>query len=269
MQASTRSALHTRIVTATPLIAGFLAALYWAPNPLWIGLTGLVLLLAAWEWAGMAGLKGTGAVLFGVATASLSTGLSALAPDLTETFMPALIFWLLAPALLSHGVSIRPPALHLGLGVLILVPTHVGMVALRNVSADLLLIVVGVVVIADSAAYFSGRRFGKHKLAPRISPGKTWEGAIGAWAAITIYALLLYFFAPSSINLQCLPQALALFWAMFGLSVLGDLFESTLKRQAGIKDSGNLLPGHGGILDRIDSLTAVLPAAALFWILLK
>jgi phosphatidate cytidylyltransferase len=143
------------------------------------------------------------------------------------------------------------------------------MVALRDVSADLLLIIVGVVVIADSAAYFSGRRFGKHKLAPRISPGKTWEGAIGAWAAITIYALLLYFFAPSSINLQCLPQALALFWAMFGLSVLGDLFESTLKRQAGIKDSGNLLPGHGGILDRIDSLTAVLPAAALFWIWLK
>ncbi len=143
------------------------------------------------------------------------------------------------------------------------------MVALRNISPDLLLIIVAVVVIADSAAYFSGRRFGKHKLAPAISPGKTWEGAVGAWLSITVYAILLYFFASEIIRLQCLPQLLALFWALFGLSVLGDLFESTLKRQAGIKDSGNLLPGHGGILDRIDSLTAVLPAAALFWIWLK
>ena len=269
MQVSTRSGLQTRIATAAPLIAGFLAALYWAPAPLWIGLTGMVLLLAAWEWAGMAGLKRLPAMLFALLTATLSSGLSIVAPDLTAVFYPALAVWVLAPALLSRGFVIRPTALHLLLGVVILVPTHVGMVALRNVSADLLLIVVGVVVIADSAAYFTGRRFGKHKLAPSISPGKTWEGAAGAWLAITLYALLLFYLTPAIIELRCLPQALALFWALFGFSVLGDLFESTLKRQAGIKDSGNLLPGHGGILDRIDSLTAVAPAAALFWILLK
>jgi phosphatidate cytidylyltransferase len=155
------------------------------------------------------------------------------------------------------------------LGGIILIPTHLGMVELRHINPDLLLIIVGVVVIADSAAYFSGRRFGKHKLAPRISPGKTWEGAIGAGLAITVYAVLLYFTAPATLNLNCLSQALALFWLLFGLSVLGDLFESTLKRQAGIKDSGNLLPGHGGVLDRIDSLTAVLPAATLFWMWMK
>jgi phosphatidate cytidylyltransferase len=159
-----------------------------------------------------------------------------------------------------------PTSLHLALGAIVLIPTHLGMVALRHLNPELVLIVVGVVVVADTAAYFSGRRFGKHKLAPSISPGKTWEGAIGAWLAITLYALLLFQFAGDGVKLPCLAQTLSLFWALFGLSVLGDLFESTLKRQAGIKDSGNLLPGHGGILDRIDSLTAVLPAATLFWV---
>ncbi|OYY95960.1 MAG: hypothetical protein B7Y41_01365 [Hydrogenophilales bacterium 28-61-23] len=269
MQVSTKSALQTRIATATPLIAGFLAALYWAPAPVWIGLTGLVLLLAAWEWAAMAGLGRIPGLIYAVLLCAAGNGLAFTAPSLAEPFYPALAFWLLAPTLLARAVAVRPAALHLGLGIIVLLPTQLGLIALRDISPDLLLVVVGVVVIADTAAYFSGRAFGKHKLAPSISPGKTWEGAIGAWLAITIYALLLYVYAPATIKLQCLPQALALFWALFGLSVLGDLFESTLKRQAGIKDSGTLLPGHGGILDRIDSLTAVLPAATLFWMWLK
>ena len=266
---SARSGLQTRIATAVPLILGFLGALYWAPPLLWIGLTAVFTVLAAREWAGMAGLGGSSTWVYAALLGAASTAMAIYAPDLAAPFYPALLFWLLAPMLLAYAVAIRPRAVHLALGVLVLIPTHLGMVALRNVSPDLLLIVVGVVVIADSAAYFSGRRFGKHKLAPDISPGKTWEGAIGAWLAITVYALLLYAYAPMSIDLHCLPQVLALFWALFGLSVLGDLFESTLKRQAGIKDSGNLLPGHGGILDRIDSLTAVLPVATLFWIWLK
>jgi len=266
---SARSGLATRVATAAPLIAGFLAALYWAPPPLWIGLTGVALLLAAWEWAGMAGLTRIPALLYASAIGAVSVALALTAPGLAEPFYPALAFWLLAPTLLARSVAVRPAVVHLLLGGIVLIPTHLGMVALRNISPDLLLVVVGVVVIADSAAYFSGRRFGKHKLAPSISPGKTWEGAIGAWLAVTLYALLVHFLSPTTCNLQCLPQVLAVFWTLFGLSVLGDLFESTLKRQAGIKDSGNLLPGHGGILDRIDSLTAVLPAATLFWMWLK
>ncbi len=271
--AGTSSGLATRIATAVPLIAGFLAALYWAPTPLWIGLTGGVLLLAAWEWAAMAGLGRMAGLFYAVLLSAAGSGLAIAAPQLTEPFYPALAFWLLAPTLLSRAVAVRPKAVHLLLGGIVLLPTQLGLIALRNIGPDLLLVVVGVVVIADTAAYFSGRRFGKHKLAPSISPGKTWEGAIGAWLAITLYALLLHSFSPLMGNpignLPCLPQVLALFWALFGLSVLGDLFESTLKRQAGIKDSGNLLPGHGGILDRIDSLTAVLPAATLFWMWLK
>ena len=259
----------TRIVTAVPLIGGFLAALYWASPSAWIGLTGLVLLLGAWEWAAMAGLGRLHSFLYSSLLCSASLSLAVLRPDMLEPYYPALAFWLAAPFLMARGVAIRPQAIQLLLGALVLVPTHLAMVALRGESPDLLLFVVGLVVIADSAAYFAGRRFGKHKLAPRISPGKTWEGAIGAGLAVTVYGLAVHFLNPAGCGMTCLPQILAVLWSLFVLSIVGDLFESTLKRQAGIKDSGNLLPGHGGVLDRIDSLTAVLPAAALFWIWLK
>lgn len=261
-----KSGLQTRIATAVPLGLGFLAALFWASPLMWIGLIAIIAILAASEWAAMAGYGKKAGLVYGVAIVTVSTTLTIVAPALAAPFYPALLFWLLAPALLARAVAIRPAQLHLALGVIVLIPTHLGMVALRDLNPDLVLIVVGVVVVADTAAYFSGRRFGKHKLAPSISPGKTWEGAIGAWLAITVYALLLFHFAGGTVKLTCVTQTLSLFWALFGLSVLGDLFESILKRQAGIKDSGNLLPGHGGILDRIDSLTAVLPAATLFWV---
>jgi phosphatidate cytidylyltransferase len=261
--------VRTRITTAIPLIGGFLAALYLAPTGVWIGLTGLVLLLAAREWAGMAGLGRPHAFLYAGLLSLASLGVAVAAPDRVEPYYPALAFWLLAPILLARGVAIRSRAMHLLLGAIVLIPTHLAMVKLRGESPDLLLVVVGIVIIADSAAYFSGRRFGRHKLAPAISPGKTWEGAIGAGLAVTLYGLIVHFATPDTCGLACLPRVLAAFWVLFVLSVLGDLFESALKRQAGIKDSGNLLPGHGGILDRIDSLSAVLPIATLLWIWLK
>jgi phosphatidate cytidylyltransferase len=110
--------------------------------------------------------------------------------------------------------------------------------------------------IADSAAYFAGSAYGRHKLAPAISPGKTWEGVLGAWIAVTLYGLIL-----------CWAKGLNLWWVvgLWGitlLSIMGDLFESLLKRQAGLKDSGSILPGHGGVLDRIDGLLPALPVAA-------
>ena len=261
--------VRTRIATAAPLIGGFLAALYLAPAWAWIGLTGVVLLLAAWEWAGMAGLRHPLTWLYAGTVCAASVTLAAASSGLPAPYFPALAFWLLAPILLARGVAVRPRAVHLLLGAIVLIPTHLAIVHLRGESPHLLLVVVGIVVIADSAAYFAGRRFGRRKLAPAISPGKTWEGAIGAGLAVTAYGLLVHFLSPGTCGFRCLPQALAAFWVLFGLSVLGDLFESALKRQAGIKDSGNLLPGHGGVLDRIDSLTAVLPVAALLWMWLK
>ncbi|MDR0250309.1 MAG: phosphatidate cytidylyltransferase [Burkholderiales bacterium] len=144
------------------------------------------------------------------------------------------------------------------------------MAQLRSVSPWLLLAVLVLMWLADSAAYFAGRAFGKHKLAPKTSPGKTWEGAIGALLAVTVYALALApFMLPKASALWTLPVIaqwliwLGLAWVLTVLSVFGDLFESLIKRMADRKDSGTLLPGHGGILDRIDSLLTTVPVAAL------
>jgi phosphatidate cytidylyltransferase len=141
-------------------------------------------------------------------------------------------------------------------------------VELQAYSPWLVLAAMAIVWIADTAAYFSGRAFGKHKLAPQVSPGKTWEGVFGAWVAVAVYAAILVRFAPDAgFRLAVTPLTVAA-WIAFALvlaavSVVGDLFESLLKRHANVKDSGSLLPGHGGILDRVDDLLAAMPLAAL------
>ena len=129
-----------------------------------------------------------------------------------------------------------------------------------------------IVWLADTAAYFAGRAFGKTKLAPHISPGKTWAGVWGAMLAVGILALLTWKALPAAplytsalLDRLGIAVALPLFAALVALSIVGDLFESLLKRQAGVKDSGHLLPGHGGFYDRLDAMLALLPAAALFW----
>jgi phosphatidate cytidylyltransferase len=121
----------------------------------------------------------------------------------------------------------------------------------------------GIVWVADTAAYFAGRKYGKTKLAPSISPGKTWEGVAGAIFGVSIYVTLVWTFSDEFARLQILPAMLLTSWWWVVLAVMGDLFESAIKRQAGVKDSGALLPGHGGLLDRIDALTSTLPLAML------
>jgi len=134
---------------------------------------------------------------------------------------------------------------------------------LLQVNPARLLALLAVVWIADTAAYFAGRRFGQHKLAPTISPGKTWEGVIGAALAVGVYyALLWWLIAPRFLG-NNFAGDLLLVSGIAVLSVEGDLFESWMKRRAGLKDSGSILPGHGGVLDRIDGAVAVLPLAAL------
>ncbi|MFZ6657818.1 phosphatidate cytidylyltransferase [Undibacterium sp. TJN19] len=130
--------------------------------------------------------------------------------------------------------------------------------------------VMAIVWIADICAYFSGKAFGKHKLAPKISPGKSWEGAIGGWICVLLLAAATGF-VPALQNTFTAQLLARKGWLIFvaamtvltAASVVGDLFESSLKRRAGVKDSSNLLPGHGGVLDRIDALIPVLPLAAL------
>jgi phosphatidate cytidylyltransferase len=140
----------------------------------------------------------------------------------------------------------------------VILPAALAFVILRPLEVLLVLLLVW---IADTAAYFVGRAWGRHKLAPGISPGKTWEGALGGTAGALVYAIILGTFIE---GLLWVPYLLAA--ALLAvLSIVGDLFESAVKRQAAVKDSGTLLPGHGGILDRIDSATAALPVAALLW----
>jgi phosphatidate cytidylyltransferase len=130
-----------------------------------------------------------------------------------------------------------------------------------------------IVWLADSAAYFAGRSFGRHKLAPSISPGKTWEGVAGALLAVTGYGISWLSFFNESTPLILSDSALGaaailpVLWILAAFSICGDLFESALKRRAGVKDSGKILPGHGGILDRIDALIPVLPMSAILFLL--
>jgi phosphatidate cytidylyltransferase len=147
----------------------------------------------------------------------------------------------------------------------VLLPTWIAMVQLRSLGAGALLGIFAVVWMADIAAYFSGKAFGKHKLAPSISPGKTREGAIGACVGVVIYGVAVR----QIFSLDFMPWALwiGVLVGVTAISIVGDLYESLLKRKAGIKDSSNILPGHGGVLDRIDSLTSTLPIVALVWLI--
>jgi phosphatidate cytidylyltransferase len=180
----------------------------------------------------------------------------------------ATLFWLLpAPAWLAAGGRVESKFVLAVIGALVLIATWMAVVQIQARSPGLLLALMAIVWIADTAAYFSGRAFGKRKLAPTISPGKTWEGVYGALLATGLYALALLWLAPEGYarasSLAALAIWLALVLGLTALSIVGDLFESQLKRQRGVKDSGRILPGHGGILDRIDALLAAMPAAAL------
>jgi phosphatidate cytidylyltransferase len=140
------------------------------------------------------------------------------------------------------------------------------LVQLRQLGPLTLVCTMAIVWAADVAAYFAGRAFGKSKLAPSISPGKTWAGAWGAVVGVLAYGFIASAWLPEALQKSLLLFAMSLVGLTI-LSIVGDLFESLLKRQADLKDSSNILPGHGGILDRIDSLTSTLPIVATLWLL--
>lgn len=260
--------LKTRVLTSIVLMAGFLGAVFLLPDIYWALLMLVFITVAFWEWAGMAKFArpwrhvytSTLAALGVVVLLADDIGLPTLQPQVMfYGILAATVFWLmLSPTWLIARFQIKQPVLLAVIGIVILFPTWLALVSLRDISPWILILVMATVWIADSAAYFSGKRFGKHKLAPQISPGKTWEGVLGAWVAVSIYGLIL-----------CISLSLT-YWTIVGLlgitvlSIMGDLLESLVKRQAGVKDSGNLLPGHGGILDRIDGLTSSLPLVMFF-----
>jgi phosphatidate cytidylyltransferase len=261
--------LTLRVLTAALLLVVFVPAALWAPAWLWAILMAAVIGAAAYEWAILShfplaaarfyagGLAASALILLKLAGADWPLVQSGLV-------LLALAFWLVVAPLWLVGKWQAPqPFVRAAVGVMVLLPTWVALLYLHARGPAVLLGVMAVVWIADTAAYFAGRRFGRHKLAPTISPGKTWEGVAGALLALALYAAIL--------NHYTAMPLLSLFLMLAGLlylSVLGDLYESWIKRVAGMKDSGTLLPGHGGVLDRIDALTSTLPIATgmLLWL---
>lgn len=270
--------LKTRVITALLLMAVLLPSLFWLPQAAWALMVAAFMGVAGWEWGGLLGWAETRRRLLGLLVAVICALLSWIDPAAVGAQLPFLpaspwvfalyglstAFWcLVMPFWLRHKWPLNGVS-GLLVGAILLLPTWLAMVQLRAVSPLVLLAVFAIVWMADIAAYFSGRRFGRHKLAPTISPGKTREGAYGALLGVMFYGLLIR----QTAFPELLPLAawLSLLLALTAISIVGDLFESLLKRQAGIKDSSNVLPGHGGVLDRIDSLTSTLPVVAFVWL---
>ncbi len=252
--------LRTRVVTALLLLAGLLAVLFLLPPAAAVLLFATVTALAAWEWAGLMRSGPKARVLYALFVLGGCLVFWAVpAQGFPLLWGIATVFWLLLALIwLRLGWSVACPTL----GLVVLLPTWAALTALHARGPELLLAAMALVWVADIAAYFSGRAFGRHKLAPTISPGKTWEGVAGAVAGVLVFGFAVRPFLPQLSDIGPLMLA-ALLVLLTALSVIGDLFESLLKRQAGAKDSGTLLPGHGGILDRIDSQTSTLPVVAL------
>lgn len=265
----------SRVITAAVLLVLLLAALFLLPPFAWAILAVVMVMQGAAEWSHLSGLHGLKANIYWGLTLLLMLGLLWLDASTSETqqdyihlfvyLVSGALWLLLVPAWLMMGLKVTQPLLMALVGWAVLIPTGLAMIDLREANPNpwVLLFVMCLVWVADSAAYFAGRKFGKTKLAPSISPGKTWEGVAGAVFGVSVYVALVWSFSPEFSRLQMLPALMLTAWWWVVLAVIGDLFESAIKRQAGVKDSGALLPGHGGLLDRIDALTSTLPLAAL------
>ena len=235
-----------------------LAALLLLPRAWLAGLVAVIVALAALEWARLCRLGEQAARLY--AAAAVTAYLIFYFESVERVvFAAGSAYWLLValPWLLLGVAASHGPALAVA-GFLVVVPAGLAMVSLHPAQV---LLVIGLVSIADTAAYFAGRAWGRHKLAPTISPGKSWEGAVAGLVAGLAYAIICAGVLQEAAWLPYVGGAALL----VVMSILGDLFESAAKRQAAVKDSGSLLPGHGGVLDRIDSATASLPVAAFLW----
>jgi phosphatidate cytidylyltransferase len=257
--------LKQRIITAVVVAPLALALVFYAPHWLFAAAMAGMALAGAWEWAALAGGTGKHArlsLVFAFAILIVAAGaLQQVRPYPEVLFvlsLLALAWWLFALVWISTWRTEFPPALKRLCGALTLLPSLAAVVAVQAVNPWYLLILLFLIWAADIGAYFAGRAFGRHKLAPQVSPGKTWEGVAGGLA----FAILVAAVADRWLPVEPGPFILICMGVTL-LSIVGDLSESLFKRQAGLKDSGTLFPGHGGVLDRVDSLTA---SAPLFWL---
>jgi len=272
--------LKQRILTGLLLVGIMLAAVFYMPVYGFALALGSFVAAAAWEWSKLAGLHTTAWRLLYVVFMSCIGALliylqqSGLLPPIYVAIIGTL--WWLAVSLdllLSRGKSsffLSTTKTKLVSGWFVLMPAWVSATPMKaaDINAPLwLLLLFSIVVFADSAAFFTGKAFGHHKLAPFISPGKSIEGAIGGTVAAIILALV-FGFAVWDFSLFLILILILLTVLTVIFSIVGDLFESKLKRMAGAKDSGSILPGHGGVLDRIDAFVAATPVFASAWIIM-
>ena len=267
--------LKQRLITALLLVPFILGGIWFLPTQWLSGIVALVMVLAAWEWLGIVGFHSDRKKVLGLVVITAVTGLISLFPE-RVFFLLILGIWsaiLLIVIRYAHRplapfihVLISKPLSALVQASLVLALFFHATLWLHALTAQLLLHVVVLVWLADTGGYFAGKRWGRHALATMISPNKTWEGILGAlvlclaWSGVTYMLFFQGVFPFETWMMLALVTTL--------ISVVGDLFESLFKRCHGVKDSGNLLPGHGGILDRIDSLIAAIPvfAASLYFL---
>lgn len=261
--------LKSRVITAVVMLLLLLLVMFVLPAGWWVGLVVLVVMQGMMEWSKLSRLSGSQTYLYGGLTLTLMLSLiwfdahhshaEQLIPHLAVYAASALLWLIVVPVWMIAGWKLENRYLMCLTGWAVLIPTGLAMLDLHAASPWVLLLMMGLVWVADIGAYFAGRRFGKNKLAPAISPGKTWEGVAGGMLGVSIYVFIVHAVIPFA----ALPVILLAGWFWVVLAVIGDLFESLMKRHAGVKDSGALLPGHGGLLDRIDALTSTLPLAAM------
>jgi phosphatidate cytidylyltransferase len=266
------SGIEARTITGAVLAVAVLAAILLLPTAVFLFLVLAVLLAAAWEWSRLAGIEETPVRILYLGLC-LVAGFVTMDHALTQgrlwPVLAGVVWWALVVVLLA---VYRPGSLGTGrpfltglAGLLTLVPACVALLVFHSLQPAWLVFLILLTSSADSAAYFTGRRFGRNKLAPHISPGKTREGLLGALVFTLPLALGGAWYFQVHAGLWFYFVALCLVTVL--LSVAGDLLESLVKREAGVKDSGSILPGHGGVLDRIDSVTAAAPVflIGLLW----
>jgi phosphatidate cytidylyltransferase len=261
--------LKQRIITALVIAPIAIACVFFMPISGFYAFIGTVIAVSAWEWANLAGYEGAAKYLYAAFISSLMLGSMFIPPE--WILAPAMVWWLIAlvlvvkyPGLESKWSSQLARSI---IGVFVLLPGFVSLVQLKqSIDGDFLILLLFFLIWgADIGAYFSGRAFGKAKLAPRVSPGKSWAGVWGGLTTAVVISMgMTYWLGKPDLMTERGAVFLLACLSVAVISVLGDLTISMFKRQRGVKDSSNLLPGHGGFLDRLDSLFAAGPTFCLF-----